>query len=193
ADLRRMLRTQFGDTTPFTVHSDDAPTVYVQGNPGRSDPAVRTLERESAALHWVNPYTGLDEHGITVALADPVQENILHMVTADPMRTPTFTLFADPDWFFFATGGAVCPTQIACATNIASNPAQTFACKPGDIQDEIASTWALDETRWHSRSPSCSMAPSSKASQSPSARPAPSSGRPMGSSRRRMTSTPRSS
>ena len=26
------------------------------------------------------------------------------MVTADPFRTPTFTLFADPDWFFFATG-----------------------------------------------------------------------------------------
>ena len=141
ADLRRMLRTQFGDTTAFTVHSDDAPTVYVQGNPGRSDPAVRTLERESAALHWVNPYTGLDQHGITVALADPVEENILHMVTADPMRTPTFTLFADPDWFFFATGGAVCATQIACATNIASNPAQTFAWNHGDIQDEIASTW----------------------------------------------------
>ena len=30
----------------------------------------------------------------------------LHMVTADPFRTPTFTPFADPDWFFFATGGA---------------------------------------------------------------------------------------
>jgi hypothetical protein len=141
ADLRRMIRTQYGDTTAFTVHSDDAPTVYVQGNPGRSNPAVRQLERESATLHWVNPYTGLDQQGITVALADPVEEDILHMVTADPMRTPTFTLFADPDWFFFATGGAVCPTQIACATNIPSNVNQTFAWNHGDIQDEIASTW----------------------------------------------------
>jgi hypothetical protein len=141
ADLRRMIRTQYGDTTPFSVHSDDAPTVYVNGNPGRTDPAVRQLERESATLHWLNPYTGVDETGITVALADPVEEDILHMVTADPLRTPTFTLFADPEWFFFATGGAVCPTQVACATTAVSNPSQTFAWNHGDIQDEIASTW----------------------------------------------------
>ena len=32
-DLRRMVRTQFGDTTNFTVHSDDAPNVYITGNP----------------------------------------------------------------------------------------------------------------------------------------------------------------
>jgi len=140
ADLRRMIRTQYGDTINFTVHSDDAPTVYVTGNPGRTDPGVRQLEREAAALHWLNPYTGQDESGITVALADPVEENILHMVTADPMRTPTFTLFADPEWFFFATGGPVCPTQAACAT-IPPPSNQTFAWNHGDIQDEIASTW----------------------------------------------------
>jgi hypothetical protein len=141
ADLRRMIRTQYGDTTNFSVHSDDAPNIYVTGNPERTDPAVRTLERESATLHWTNPYTCLDETGITRALADPVEEDILHMVTADPRRTPTFTLFADPDWFFFATGGAVCATQVACATNAISNPSQTFAWNHGDIQDEIASTW----------------------------------------------------
>ena len=140
ADLRRMLRTQYGETAPFTVHSDDAPNVYVTGNPGRTDTAVRRLERESAALHWLNPYTGLDETGITVALADPVEEEILHMVTADPYRTPTFTLFADPEWFFFATGGAACATPAACAT-IPTSATQTFAWNHGDIQDEIASTW----------------------------------------------------
>ena len=42
-DLRRMIRTQFGDTTPFSVHSDDAPNVYVNGNPPRTNPAVRAL------------------------------------------------------------------------------------------------------------------------------------------------------
>src|SRR5256884_393023 len=31
ADLRRMVYTQFGDSTLFSVHSDDAPTVYVNG------------------------------------------------------------------------------------------------------------------------------------------------------------------
>jgi len=63
------------------------------------------------------------------------------MVTADPARTPTFTLFADPNWFFFATGGPACATQVACATIIPTVATQTFAWNHGDIQDEIASTW----------------------------------------------------
>jgi hypothetical protein len=142
-DLRRMIKTQFGDDTLFTVHSDDAPTVYVNGNPGRNDPGVRQLERESAQLSWENPYTGTVENGITQALADPIEEDTLHMVTADPFRTPTFTLFADPDWFFFATGGATptpCATPAACAS-IPARTNQSFAWNHGDIQDEIASTW----------------------------------------------------
>jgi hypothetical protein len=144
ADLGKMIRTQYGDNTPFFVHSDDAPTIYVTGNPGRTDSKVRALERESATLHWTNPYTGQDQSGITVALADPVEEDILHMVTADPKRTPTFTLFADPDWFFFTTQNTLtCATQAACAFIPTQNPpsTQTFAWNHGDIQDEIASTW----------------------------------------------------
>ncbi len=140
ADLRRMIRTQFGDTTAFSVHSDDAPTVYVNGNPGRTDTAVRKLERESFGLSWLNPYTGTVQTDITQALADPVEEKTLHMVTADPMRTPTFTLFADPNWFFFATGGLPCATPADCAT-IPARTNQSFAWNHGDIQDEIASTW----------------------------------------------------
>jgi hypothetical protein len=143
ADLRRMIKTQFNDNTLFTVHSDDAPTVYINGNPARTADVARNLERESARLRWLNPYTGKVEKGITVALADPVQEKTLHMVTADPARTPTFTLFADPDWFFFATGGTTplpCATPSACAF-IPSRTNQSFAWNHGDIQDEIASTW----------------------------------------------------
>jgi hypothetical protein len=139
-DLRRMIRTQFGDTTNFSVHSDDAPNVYVNGNPGRTDAAVRKLERESFALNWLNPYTGQVQTDITQALADPVEERTLHMITADPMRTPTFTLFADPNWFFFATGGLPCATPAECAT-IPARTSQSFAWNHGDIQDEIASTW----------------------------------------------------
>ena len=139
-DLRRMIRTQFGDTTNFSVHSDDAPTVYVNGNPGRTDAAVRKLERESFGLNWLNPYTGQVQTDITQALADPVEEKTLHMVTADPLRTPTFTLFADPNWFFFATGGLPCATPADCATIPARTP-QSFAWNHGDIQDDIASTW----------------------------------------------------
>jgi hypothetical protein len=148
ADLRRMVYTQYGDSTLFSVHSDDAPTVYVNGTAAQpirdqTDPIVRNLEREMAGLNWLNPYTGQVENNIMVALADHTEMNTLHMVTADPFRTPTFTPFADPDWFFFATGGsppATCATPAACAF-IPARTNQSFAWNHGDIQDEIASTW----------------------------------------------------
>jgi hypothetical protein len=140
ANLSAMIRTQFSDNTPFTVHSDDAPNVYITGNPSQTDPATRALEREMAQLHWLNPYTNQDEHNIMVALADKTEMKTLHMITADPMRTPTFTPFADPDWFFFASGTGTCATQAACAS-IPARTSQSFAWNHGDIQDEIASTW----------------------------------------------------
>jgi hypothetical protein len=148
ADLRRMVYTQFSDSTLFSVHSDDAPTVYVNGTSAQAirdqtDPIVRGLEREMSQLNWLNPYTGVVENNIMVALADHVGMKTLHMVTADPFRTPTFTPFADPDWFFFATGGttpAACGTPAACAF-IPARTSQSFAWNHGDIQDEIASTW----------------------------------------------------
>ncbi|HEY0438080.1 MAG TPA: hypothetical protein VGC92_15680 [Phenylobacterium sp.] len=145
ADLRRMVRTQFGDTTTFSVHSDDAPNVYINGTSAQplisqTDPAVRRLEREMAQLSWLNPYTGQVENNIMVALADQTGMKTLHMVTADPFRTPTFTPFADPNWFFFASGGPACATPADCAF-IPARTNQSFAWNHGDIQDEIASTW----------------------------------------------------
>jgi len=144
-DLRRMVKTQFSDNTLFSVHSDDAPTVYVNGTVSQplrdqTDPIVRTLEREMSQLSWLNPYTGLVENNIMVAQADHTEMQTLHMITADPYRTPTFTPFADPDWFFFATGGATCATPADCAF-IPARTSQSFAWNHGDIQDEIASTW----------------------------------------------------
>jgi len=140
-NLSAMMRTQFADTTPFTVHSDDAPNVYITGNPSQTDPATRKLEREMAQLSWLNPYTNQTEHNIMVALADKTEMKTLHMVTADPARTPTFTPFADPNWFFFASNSpATCATQAACAS-IPPRTDQSFAWNHGDIQDEIASTW----------------------------------------------------
>jgi hypothetical protein len=141
-NLSAMIRTQFGDMTPFTVHSDDAPNVYITGNPSQTAAVTRNLEREMAQLHWTNPYTGSVQNNIMVALADKTEMKTLHMVTADPFRTPTFTPFADPDWFFFASGTpATCVTDAACAF-IPARTNQSFAWNHGDIQDEIASTWA---------------------------------------------------
>jgi hypothetical protein len=145
ADLRRMIFSQFGDATVFSVHSDDAPTVYVNGTStqplrDQTDPIVRNLEREMSQLSWLNPYTGAIENNIMVALADHTGMKTLHMVTADPFRTPTFTPFADPNWFFFATGATLCASSADCAF-IPARTSQSFAWNHGDIQDEIASTW----------------------------------------------------
>ena len=139
ADLQRMLLTEFGDTTPFAVHSDDAPNVYVTGNPGRTDPAVRQLGRESGALTWLNPYTNVVQDHIIPAMADPVEEATLHMVTADPFRTPTLTLFGILTGSSSRPQAVSCPTPAACAT--IPPRTQSFAWNHGDIQDEIASTW----------------------------------------------------
>jgi hypothetical protein len=35
ANIDSVIATEFGDTTPFSIHSDDAPTFYINGNPGR--------------------------------------------------------------------------------------------------------------------------------------------------------------
>jgi hypothetical protein len=136
-NLAGLLATQKNDTTPFTVHSDVAPTVYVTGNPGRSDSAVRQLERDSGSLTATNPYTGQTDR-LTAALADPVEESTLHMVTSDPARTPTFTLFGDPNYFFF-TGARNCNSPCVFVPPPSD---QTFAWNHGDIQSEIATTWA---------------------------------------------------
>ncbi|MGH9504316.1 MAG: hypothetical protein ACRD20_15815 [Terriglobales bacterium] len=145
ADLRRMVFTQSGDSTVFSVHSDDAPTVYVNGTStqpirDQTDPVVRKLEQEMAGLSWLNPYTGLVENNIMVAQVDQIGMKTLHMVTADPFRTPTFTPFADPDWFFFATSATTCATPADCAS-IPARTSQSFAWNHGDIQNEIATTW----------------------------------------------------
>jgi hypothetical protein len=122
-------------TPSFTVHSDDAPTVYVAGNPPRTDAAVRKLERDLGGMTLPDPYVGGGAPSpITVALADSVQMQILHMVNADPARTPTFTLFGNPDIFFTAGSNPTC----------GGNPcvAPGFAWNHGDVQEEIGNTWA---------------------------------------------------
>jgi hypothetical protein len=139
----------------FDIHFDDAPTFYVNGQPGRTDATVRKLERDAGNLSAVDPYVR-DGAGnaqtvpLTVALADPVEEQALHMVNTDPNRTPTFTMFANPD-FFFQTFSP------SCGGNPCVNPG--FAWDHGDIQQEIGNTWVglvgpgvknagIDATTW---------------------------------------------
>src|SRR5262249_11012853 len=81
-----LLATEQSVPTPFKVHSADAPTVYITGNPARTDSTARAFERASSLLTATNLMTG-NTDTITQFMADPVEEAALHMVTADPART----------------------------------------------------------------------------------------------------------
>jgi hypothetical protein len=133
ANAAGLLATEQGITTPFAVHSDAAPNFYITGNPARNDETVtRPFERAVGKLTAVNPITG-NTDTLTNYLADPVEMQLLHMVTADPARTPTFTMFANPNYFLFA-GAPNCTS--ACVTE---NPA--FAWNHGDVSPDINTTW----------------------------------------------------
>ena len=127
-----------GVSTPFTFHTDDAATTYVQGNPDPSSPAVRTLEKTMASLNTVNPQTGVAESllgtglgpSLQGAIVDKTGQKLLHMSSAsDPNRDPTFTFFGDPNFFFESTGSL---TPIV---------GPGFAWNHGDTQPEIARTF----------------------------------------------------
>ncbi|HLY84229.1 MAG TPA: hypothetical protein VKQ71_14670, partial [Acidimicrobiales bacterium] len=133
ANVTGLLATQKGNTTPFTLHADSAPQFYVTGNPAPSSPAVRQLEHDVAGLTANNPYSGSSNEKITNYLADPIEQGILHIVTADPARTPTFTLFAKPD-YFLSPGAANCAAACVSVNN-------GFAYNHGDYAPEINTTW----------------------------------------------------
>jgi hypothetical protein len=135
-DLSQLMATEFGEGSPFGVHSDDAPTYYINGNPAQFRPLTRRFEHEAAALTAFNPITGSTDT-LPQAIADQQEQAFLHMVTADPNRTPNFIMFANPDYFLSATGNtAHCVPLSTC-----SQEAPGFAWNHGDFQPEITNTW----------------------------------------------------
>lgn len=142
-DLTSVIATEFGDTTPFRVHTDSAPTFYINDNPGQTDTVTRTLEREAGALLGFDIVDGPDgsTNQVTQALADYAEQDLLHMITADANRTPNFILFANPDYFLSASGN----TTLTCTpkANAAScfHEESGFAWNHGDLQKEITKTW----------------------------------------------------
>jgi hypothetical protein len=126
-NITGLLNTQKNDTTPFSLETDTAPEFYVTGDPGPNGPPVRTLEHDVAGLTADNPYAG-GTQPITNYIADPAEMAILHMVNADPARTPTFALFAKPDYF-------LSPGSTTCSPCVTQNTG--FAWDHGDYAAEI--------------------------------------------------------
>lgn len=131
-----------GNPTPFEIHSDDAATTYVNGQPLFNAPVVRTLEQTMAGLSVFNPHTGVSESllgnglgpDLQGAIVDQVGQKLLHMHSeVDPNRDPTFTFFGNPNFFFEASG----PATAVVGSNIGSG----FAWNHGDIQPEIGRTF----------------------------------------------------
>jgi hypothetical protein len=114
--------------TPFDIHFDMAPTFYISGNPAPGAPIAREYERAAAKLTAVSPITGNTDQ-LTRFLADPVEMKLLHMITGDPQRTPTFVLFGNPDYFFQTSG----------TPDVQENPG--FAWNHGGVDPKINTTW----------------------------------------------------
>ena len=145
----------------FSIHNDDAPNFYVNGNPGRDDPNVRKLEHDVANLTLPDPYApGGASVSVVDNMADPVEEQTLHMVNSDATRTPTFTLFGNDDFFFQTSDGSYSapggPNQCA-GVHLCASPG--FAWNHGDDQEVIGNTWVgfvgpgvadngVDSTTW---------------------------------------------
>jgi hypothetical protein len=132
ANIKGLLATSKSATTPFDIEPQGA-SIYVHGKAGApvptaSAPAVRQLERDTAAMTANDPYTGLDNEKVVNYQAGTVEQRILHMRSADPLRLPTYTLFPKPDYFFSTTGA-----------NVSINPA--FAWNHGYYSPNIDITW----------------------------------------------------
>jgi hypothetical protein len=138
--MDRLLLTQRRNTTPFSIHFDDAPNFYINGNPAPTDPVTRTLEQDVNALTVVNPITGKNDR-LSALLADRAEMKLLHMVPSLPDRVPTFTMFGNDNYFnetsSASTGkGKDCSQPPACVSEESG-----FAWNHGDFQKQITRTW----------------------------------------------------
>ena len=139
-----LLAEETDDTTQFGMEFDTAPEFYVNGQPSPDTSGVRQFERDLASLTAYNPYAGSTQK-IANDLADPAEEAILHMVNADPARTPTVSVFARPD-YYLEQGPAACDDAVTGAT-ASAYPADCvtvdngFAWDHGDYAAEIDNNW----------------------------------------------------
>jgi hypothetical protein len=113
-NITGLLAEEKGDTIPFGMEYDTAPEYYINGDPSEYSSEARTFDHDVAGLTAYNPYAGTTQQ-IANYLADPTEEAILHMVNADPARTPTLAEFAKPD-YYLGQGSATCNDAVTGTT-----------------------------------------------------------------------------
>src|SRR3954471_22999986 len=127
ANIKGLLAGTPSSSTQFDIEPQGA-SIYVHGQPAANDPTVRQLERDTAAMTANDPYSGVNGEHITKYQAGALEQRVIHMQTADPLRTPTYTLFPKGDYFFSATG-----------PNVSIN--SSFAYDHGYYSPNIDITW----------------------------------------------------
>jgi hypothetical protein len=128
ANVKGLLSTTPSSGTSFDIEPQGA-SIYVHGQPAANDPTVRQLERDTAAMTNDNAYSGVAGEKIVKYQAGAIEQRIVHMQTSDPLRTPTYTLFPVPDYFFSTSG-----------SNVSINSG--FAWDHGYYSPNIDVTWA---------------------------------------------------
>jgi hypothetical protein len=130
-----------GGATSYLMLADSAPDFYVEkqgtsGPPAQSDAAVRTMEQQVASTTYTDPYTGTTGVRLAKFEADQAELNAMHMVTADPARTPTFVTFAPGEDYVESGFPSDCGSTTAVACTNAG-----FVGVHGDFTPETFTTW----------------------------------------------------
>jgi len=128
ANIKGLLSTTASSTAQYDVQPQGA-SIYVKGQPVADDPTVRQLERDTAAMTSNLTYSGVPNEHIVKYQAGALEQRVLHLQTNDPLRTPTYSIFPMPDYFFSTTGA-----------NVSFNNA--FAYDHGYYSPNIDITWA---------------------------------------------------
>ena len=146
ANLNGIAYRQSGvPTSAFDARADVAPTIYIRGNPASGSPASRQVARALGHMTALSPISGQTDV-LVQRMANPLQLRLLHMVTADPRRTPNLTLFLNPNYY---AGGPLDGLHNNC--DVKGNPDPTNPCvfedttndayNHGSYQPEITTTW----------------------------------------------------
>lgn len=152
--------------TGYDISFDSAPSFYINGQPQAVDAngtivlnaTLRAFEQKVGSLVAFDPYfeaTRLTP--VARYLVDAPTLKAIHMINADSRRTMSFTMFAQPD-YFFQTSSPCMPFPNA------PNPSQgclsdSFAWIHGDYSNDIGQTWlgvagpgvksgGIDDTTW---------------------------------------------
>ena len=144
-NIDTLLAQQRSDTTPFRAHTDQATAYYLNGEPAPTDAVTRAFGRDVLALTYNDPYLNNRSLPVTLQMADPAELAVLHMVTGDPLRTPTLIGFNNDDVYgginavTYGTSNPTCGSSAATQLPVCTYAG--FAWNHGGIQAAVRQTW----------------------------------------------------